>query len=88
MGLLDMLWQFRSLQATNPRDKVHAFLGLIPEDDPVHLSVRPDYEIDVDRCYTHAARTCIMQRRNLDLLATERFLASGLAAELPSWVPD
>jgi hypothetical protein len=88
MDLLDMLRQFRSLQATDPRDKVHAFLGLMPDDDPVHQSIRPNYKIDIIKCYTHAARTCMNLRQNVDLLVAERYPSAGLASTLPSWVPD
>ena len=88
IDILDMLWQFRSLQATDPRDKLHAFLGLMPQDDPVHQHVRPNYEIDMVKCYTGAAWTCMSLRQNLDLLATARYPFSGLGPSLPSWVPD
>lgn len=88
MDLLDMLWQFRSLRATDPRDKVHAFLGLMPENDPVHHQIRPNYEIDIAQCYIQAARASILLRQNLDFLATERYPSSRLGSSLPSWVPD
>lgn len=88
MDLLDMLRQFRSLQATDPRDKVHAFLGLMPDDDPVHQLIRPNYEIDIAKCYIYAARTCMDLRQNLDLLVVEQYPSAGLASTLPSWVPD
>ena len=88
LDLLDLLWEFRSLGASDKRDKVFAFLGLLPSSDPAHHHIQPQYENDFIRCYTDTARACLQLRRNLDCLTTERFPSSGSAAFLPSWVPD
>jgi hypothetical protein len=83
-----LLSKFRSLQATDPRDKVFAFLGLLPSDDPALARVQPDYEADVVHCYVRAAVASLQSRRNLDILLTERHSSLGLSRALPSWVPD
>jgi hypothetical protein len=88
LDLLDLLWEFRSLKASDERDKVFAFLGLLPSSDPAHQHIRPQYEADFVRCYTKTAQACLRLRGNLDCLTTERFPSSGSAASLPSWVPD
>lgn len=88
LDLLDVLWEFRSLRASDKRDKVFAFLGLLPSSDPAHQHIRPQYEADFVRCYTKTAQACLRLRGNLDCLTTERFPFSGSAASLPSWVPD
>jgi hypothetical protein len=88
LDLLDLLWEFRSLGASDKRDKVFAFLGLLPSSDPAHQHIRPQYEVDFVRCYTDTARACLQLRGNLDCLTTERFTSSSDASVLPSWVPD
>jgi hypothetical protein len=88
LDLLDILCEFRSLKASDERDKVFAFLGLLPSSDPAHQHIRPQYEADFVRCYTKTALACLRLRGNLDCLTTERFPSSGSAASLPSWVPD
>jgi hypothetical protein len=88
LDLLDLLWEFRSLKASDERDKVFAFLGLLPSSDPAHQHIRPQYEADFVRCYTKTAQACLRLRGNLDCLTTERFPSSSSTASLPSWVPD
>lgn len=88
LDLLEILEEYRSLDATDPRDKVYAFLGLVPPTSTTHLQIKPDYQIDKIECFLQAALTCLRQRDNLDLLSIERYPSSGLASSLPSWVPD
>ncbi|KAM7211193.1 hypothetical protein V8F06_013428 [Rhypophila decipiens] len=74
--------------ATDPRDKVYAFLGLMAPADPVRGHLRANYEIDVVECYRQTALSILSSMNNLDLLAVERYPGSGLSSSLPSWVPD
>ncbi|KAK3339793.1 heterokaryon incompatibility protein-domain-containing protein [Lasiosphaeria hispida] len=89
LNLLELLWEFRSQEATDARDKIYAFLGLVPPTDPVHSQIRVDYQVDNDvkKCYTEAALAFLSLRQNLDLLSTGRYPSHG-ETSLPSWVPD
>lgn len=88
LDLLDLLWEFRSLGASDKRDKVFAFLGLLPSSDLAHQHIRPQYDVDFVQCYTNTALVCLQLRRNLDCLTTERFPSFDSAVSLPSWVPE
>jgi len=88
LGLVGLLQEFRSQDATDKRDKIYAFLGLVPSASPVHALVSADYKIRVEQCYTKAARALLSLSQNLDLLAIDRYPSSGLSSSLPSWVPD
>jgi hypothetical protein len=56
-GLLDLEHEFRSGEATNPRDKLYALLGLIPNADERGLV--PDYSKPVQEVYMDIARSHI-----------------------------
>ncbi|KAK4158952.1 heterokaryon incompatibility protein-domain-containing protein [Cladorrhinum sp. PSN259] len=89
LDLLDCLWETRILEATEPRDKVFAFLGLqnqthLPED----LRVVPNYHATVEDTFKSTARHLIAQRGNLDYLFTEPHLNPNPNLTLPSWAPD
>ncbi|KAK4460584.1 heterokaryon incompatibility protein-domain-containing protein [Cladorrhinum samala] len=85
-SFFDLLVRCRSLQATDPRDKVYALLGLAQPQDPIHELLPVDYAVEVTECYIQLALAILTSSRNLDLLAVERSPASGKT--LPSWVPD
>lgn len=96
---LATLWQaMGNLDATNPRDKVYAFLAF--SDVQAETHVEPDYALPVGMVYTDAARQSILNARSLDVL--ELALKTSWDSEtllplpdygskffhLPSWVPD
>ncbi|KAI0162073.1 heterokaryon incompatibility protein-domain-containing protein [Xylariaceae sp. FL1272] len=77
---LQILWRFRTTQATDPRDKVFGFLGLLSE--PFML---PDYNMTRNGVYVVAALSIIRSTKNLSVLnGTTYSMRSGL----PSWCPD
>ncbi|KAL9611788.1 MAG: hypothetical protein Q9167_003599 [Letrouitia subvulpina] len=84
--LLSILWQAQSyFQATDPRDKVYAFLAF--QNDSDHGRIRPAYENSVAYIYTDATARIIRQTGLLNILE----LASKdchILSDLPSWVPD
>ncbi|KAM7211763.1 Heterokaryon incompatibility protein (HET) domain containing protein [Rhypophila decipiens] len=88
VNFVDLLRGFRHFQATDPRDKVYAFLGLMAPADPLRGHLRANYEIDVVECYRQTALSILSSMKDLDLLALERYPGSGLSSSLPSWVPD
>lgn len=86
--LSDLLWNTWDREATDPRDKVFAVLGLLqPGADGVHPPPTADYSKPVDQVYREAAAYIINSKASLDILLA----ASGLDGEesnLPSWVPN
>jgi len=74
-------------KATDPRDKIYAFLGF---DDFRRLGLEPDYEKPAERVYGEFVQAFVAKERKLDLLshAGIRWPGFGSVLNLPSWVPD
>jgi hypothetical protein len=86
--LLDLLNRFRYWNATDPRDKVFALLGLVHEGVGT-LGLSADYTVSVEEVYKRTALAILTALQNLDVLSS--CLAnteSELGKELPTWVPD
>ncbi|KAK8018520.1 heterokaryon incompatibility protein-domain-containing protein [Apiospora marii] len=85
--LLALLIYCRSRLATNPRDKVYAFLGLkdIGCSVPSSLGIEPDYAADVADVYRNTSQQIMTRSRSLDILGACLPDASII---MPSWVPD
>ncbi|KAF9630693.1 Heterokaryon incompatibility [Lasiodiplodia theobromae] len=86
-SLLDVLARFRHTDATDPRDKVFALLGLTSNP----LSITPTYHDSKRQVYTKTATAIINASGNLDLLCQSPWGVAGTAdrdASLPSWVPN
>ncbi|CAM1505801.1 Fc.00g114380.m01.CDS01 [Cosmosporella sp. VM-42] len=81
--LFDLVTTFRSLDATDPRDKVYAFRGLAADQD---LSPLPNYARSVEDVYLDYATYFVKQGFGIRLLADAGVSRSGRS--LPSWVPD
>jgi len=73
---------FGHTQATDPRDKVFAFLSIAKDG---HMLV-PDYTASVQKIFTDVVEMYINKYHNLDLICTDHRELSNLG--LPSWVPD
>ena len=82
--LLECVVRHRSRKATNPRDKVYAFLGL---SSPIHAGmILPDYAKTVEEVYVDFAfHTLNMDGPRILLSASE---CEQSQYQLPSWVPD
>ncbi|KAF2174182.1 hypothetical protein M409DRAFT_16452 [Zasmidium cellare ATCC 36951] len=80
---------FRLLEATEPKDKVYAFLGLRPAGVSAGPLV-PDYrnEKSYQAVYTEAMVYGLQTAGTLDLLAYKEDETRGRDSSLPSWVPD
>ncbi|KAM0428837.1 hypothetical protein ACHAPT_006637 [Fusarium lateritium] len=86
--LLELLIQCRFRQASDPRDKVYALLGLKDEDaDSLadSLGIEPDYRLSTTQVYCHTARQLLLQSGELNILGA---CTATTNQELPSWVPD
>ncbi|KAL8650005.1 MAG: hypothetical protein Q9226_005324, partial [Calogaya cf. arnoldii] len=83
---LSTIWQaMGNLNATNPRDKVYAFLAFADSTDENRIS--PSYGKSIKSVYTDATVRSIYSVGSLDVLelAIKR---TGSPEDLPSWVPD
>lgn len=80
--LREVLLDFGHCQATDPRDKIYAYLSLSNDIS----TVIPDYAASIQRVYTDFARTYIEEERNLEIICTHHRGYNSI--NLPSWVPD
>lgn len=86
--LLDLLFQVHQpgpprYQATNPRDRVYALLGMAA--DAKELAIKPDYILSCAAVYVVTAAAILRQPDGPSLLFYSQFPKS---MALPSWVPD
>ncbi|KAB8267889.1 heterokaryon incompatibility protein-domain-containing protein [Aspergillus minisclerotigenes] len=80
--LLQLLHQFSGREATDPRDKVYALLGLA-KDKP---TVEPNYAASERDVFVGTALDIISRSKSLDVLTGDFTMKNNHA--LPSWVPD
>jgi hypothetical protein len=86
LRLLSVLSDFRELEATDPRDKIFAFLNLAEDG----LGLQPDYSADVKDVFIRATKAMINKRigSHLAVLSHVQDLSDTRIQGLPSWVPD
>ena len=82
--LLELISRFSVLKATDPRDKIYAFIGLLPSND-LRLHFTPNYRLSFEELCRSTAYNILMVYRNLNLLSYRSSCSSSLH-ELPSWV--
>ncbi|KAF5539315.1 het-domain-containing protein [Fusarium napiforme] len=82
--------KFRDSQATDPRDKVYAFIGISENDaDQKGPQLIPDYSKTVDDVYIEATKLMMSSKGfNLDCFSQKEDQALCKINYLPSWVPD
>lgn len=86
-SLLGLLLRHQHSLATDPRDKIYAFCGLM-ETPLDRMKVRINYKDDVALVYWEVAVRILCHDRTLDILSQPPSPASWTTAGLPSWVPD
>jgi len=90
--LKNLIYMHRHTEATDPRDKVYAFLGLSDmETASQRMRVRPivaDYALPVQEVYSNAATNLLLSSGNLGLLSQVQDASRTKITGLPSWVPD
>ncbi|KAI3324016.1 heterokaryon incompatibility protein-domain-containing protein [Xylariaceae sp. AK1471] len=102
-GMLELLMVGRAYDATDPRDKVYAILGIaeVPL-NPRDLSPRlvlggdikeqpvmmVDYSASISAVYQHTAKYLINRDENLDILCILPTHRDATSNDLPSWTPD
>ncbi|RSL72467.1 hypothetical protein CEP53_001117 [Fusarium sp. AF-6] len=86
-GLSNVLGSFKTMRATDPRDKVYAFLGLAEElGQPGTLL--PAYEKPVAEVFRDAIRFMLLSSNSLNALALKEDPQQTKTPGLESWVPD
>lgn len=86
-ALSDVLDSFKSMRATDPRDKVYAFLGLAEESGQVGM-LRPAYEKPVAEVFRDTMQFLLESSNSLDDLALKEDPQQSHTSGLNSWVPD
>lgn len=84
--LFALLVHSRARHATDPRDKIYAYLGLVSVDHsvPSFLGIKPDYVANVANVYQDAAQKIMFHSVSLDTLGA---CLPRTTTELPTWVP-
>jgi hypothetical protein len=84
---LTLLHTTRNCEATDPKDKIFAILGLV--DRRTRSQVPVDYSRSIVDIYTNVATAVIAERKSLDII--QYGCGNGSVSQLmglPSWVPD
>ena len=81
--LMDSFWHN---EATDPRDKVYALLGLATDNHSE--SIVPDYKSPVGLVYAESVKDTIIRERNLQVFSYCSGLFTPRDATIPSWAPD
>jgi hypothetical protein len=95
LPLRDLLFLFRSTEASDPRDKIYAFLGISKEfsdfsrPPPIGKSgIVPSYQRSVEKVYVDAVKYMISSSADLKALSLVEDASFRKNRALPSWVPD
>ncbi|KAH8645843.1 heterokaryon incompatibility protein-domain-containing protein [Xylariales sp. PMI_506] len=88
LDLLRLMWMTRTLDATDPRDKIYSILGLVSKQEAEILNLRPNYGMSIEDSYLEAATKVMWESKTLDILTTDRMENPRQHLALPSWVPD
>ncbi|KAI0106694.1 HET-domain-containing protein [Daldinia grandis] len=87
-SLLSVLFRYRILDATDPRDKVFGLNALIKSELSGTRALQPNYNVDTTELYTAVAKEILKHSPDLNLLSVPRRLSGAGPCNLPSWVPD
>ncbi|KAK2730428.1 ankyrin and het domain-containing protein [Colletotrichum kahawae] len=84
--LLRVLNLFRGTDATDPRDKVFAFLNIASDAD--QLSLVPDYKASVQSVFRKTAEAILRTTKSLSIFSQVQEPCDTQIPHLPGWVPD
>ena len=84
LRMVSLVKRYRTWNATNPRDKIYALLGLAPSGD---IDIKLDYNRSVEETYQAFATAVLINSHNLDLWTGVKS-RSELSSKLPYWAPD
>ncbi|KAK4198933.1 hypothetical protein QBC40DRAFT_152919, partial [Triangularia verruculosa] len=82
--LLSVISVFRNLDATDPRDKVFAFLNMADE----NTGIVPNYHKSVQDVFRESAEAIIKSENNLSILSHIEDPSDSKVEGIPGWVPD
>ena len=83
ISLFSLITRFRDVGASDPRDKVFAFLHLATETP----GLEANYRVSVQNVFMGAARL-LLDRHNLTVLSHVQDPTTTQVPNLPTWVPD
>ncbi|OTA68540.1 HET-domain-containing protein [Hypoxylon sp. EC38] len=86
-SLLSVLFRYRILDASDPRDKIFGLNALTKTEVLGVEALQPNYDVDTTKLYTDVAKEILKNSTDLNLLSVPRRF-SGVGPTLPSWVPD
>ncbi|CAI0649432.1 unnamed protein product [Colletotrichum noveboracense] len=84
--LLRVLGLFRGTDATDPRDKVFAFLNIASDAD--QLALVPDYKASVQSVFRKTAEAILRTTKSLSIFSQIQEPCDTQIPHLPGWVPD
>ncbi|KAK0742239.1 hypothetical protein B0T21DRAFT_409073 [Apiosordaria backusii] len=84
LRLLSVISVFRNLDASDPRDKVFAFLNIAKEG----VGIVPNYRATVQDVFRQTAEAIMRSTNELSILSHIEDLSDRKIEGLPGWVPD
>lgn len=90
-SLLELMFLTRGFQATDPRDKLFALIGLAGDVLSSDWEVTPNYDLSVAEVYRRFALWHLTRNRQFEVFSFGRNQDIALSPQLeslPSWVPD
>ncbi|KAL6796302.1 heterokaryon incompatibility domain-containing protein [Trichoderma sp. SZMC 28013] len=90
-NLLELLFLARGFQATDPRDKLFALVGLAGDVLSSDWEVTPNYDLSVAEVYHRFALWHLTRKRQFEIFSFGGGQSLALSTELeslPSWVPN
>ncbi|KAI1360469.1 heterokaryon incompatibility protein-domain-containing protein [Xylaria arbuscula] len=86
-SLLEVLHICRRKLTADPRDKVFAVLGILPEH--IRLKFPLDYNTSIREVYTDVVTFLLKETRRLDVICESIYFPIHISnVKLPTWVPD
>lgn len=82
--LFEIVIKHITKQASDPRDKIYAFVGVSNEDKSYPI----DYSLPVSQVYMHFVQHIIVQSKTLDVICAVPWNGNDSSVNLPSWVPN
>ncbi|KAI1103444.1 HET-domain-containing protein [Jackrogersella minutella] len=87
-SLLSILFRYRILDSTDPRDKIFGLNALTKSETSRVRALQPNYNVDTTELYISVAKEILKYSTDLNLFSVPRRLSGNGPRNLPSWVPD
>ena len=91
LPLIDLLLESRAFNATDPRDKIFALLGLMepkPVVETLSSAIIPSYNKPMPQVFVEITRYLVAQQQSLDILSASIPDVTDEHRDLPRWTPD